>query len=297
MIKQQICRGILWGTRVLHIDGLIPDKLFLQMLYRRVLDKRLDLNNPITFNEKLQWMKLYDRRPEYTTMVDKYAVKKYVADIIGEEYIIPTLGVWDKPEEIDWESLPDQFVLKCTHDSGGLVICRDKSKLDKPAAIEKLRKSLKRSYYKLGREWPYKNVPKRILAEKYMEDTSVGDLPDYKFFCFDGVVKAMFIGTERGSGDVKFDYYDAEFNHLDLIQEHPMSGRNLTKPEHFDEMKQLASKLSKGLPQVRVDFYNINGAIYFGELTLFHHGGIVPFHPESWDYEFGNWIKLPEKHC
>lgn len=280
---------------MLHVDGLIPDKWYLQMLYRRVFNKKLDLKNPKGYNEKLFWMKLYDRRPEYTMMVDKFAVKKYVADIIGEEYIIPTLGVWDKPENIEWDKLPNQFVLKCTHDSGGLVICRNKTKLDIQSAIKKLQKSLKSNYYKAGREWPYKNVPRRIIAEKYMEDKSVGELPDYKFFCFDGEVKALFIGTERGTGDVKFDYYDADFNHLDLIQIHPMSGKCLPKPQHFEKMKKLASKLSKGLPQVRVDFYNVNGDIYFGELTFFHHGGVVPFHPESWDYTFGSWIKLPPK--
>lgn len=281
---------------MLHVDSLIPDKLYLQMLYRRVFNKKLDLENPQGYNEKLFWLKLYDRRPEYTTMVDKYAVKQYVADRIGEEYVIPTLGVWNKPEDIEWEKLPVQFVLKCTHDSGGLVICRDKARLDTTAAIEKLRKSLKSNYWLAGREWPYKNVPRRILAEKYMEDKSVGELPDYKFFCFDGEVKALFIGTERGTGDVKFDYYDADFNHLDLIQVHPMSGKDLPKPQHFEKMKELAAKLSEGLPQVRVDFYNINGDIYFGELTFFHHGGVIPFHPEEWDYTFGSWIKLPEKN-
>ena len=296
MFKQQLCRAILFGSRMIGVDGMIPDKWYLQMLYRRVFNKKLDLGNPKGYNEKLFWMKLYDRRPIYTTMVDKFAVKKYVADIIGEEYIIPTIGVWDSPEDIKWEELPDQFVLKCTHDSGGLVICRDKSKLDKDAAMDTLRKSLKRNYYKAGREWPYKNVPRRIIAEKYMEDRSVGELPDYKFFCFDGEVKALFIGTERGTGDVKFDYYDADFNHLDLVQVHPMSGKVLSKPENFEKMKELASKLSKGYPQLRVDFYNINGAIYFGELTLFHHGGVIPFHPESWNYTFGSWIKLPEKN-
>lgn len=278
-----------------HTGHLLSDKTFLKLQYHCLFGKKLDLKNPKTYNEKLQWMKLYDRRPKYTMMVDKYAVKKYVADIIGNEYIIPTLGVWDRPEDIEWDKLPNQFVLKCTHDSGGLVICRDKSKLDKSLAINKLRKSLKTDYYRASREWPYKNVLRRIIAEKYMEDESVGELPDYKFFCFDGEVKALFIGTERGTGDVKFDYFDADFNHLDLIQTHPMSGKVLPKPVNFEKMKELAGQLSKGLPQVRVDFYNINGAIYFGELTFFHHGGVIPFHPESWDYTFGSWIKLPEK--
>ena len=295
MLKQQLCRAILGLSGRLHLRGFIPDKLYLKLLYRRVFNKKLDLKDPRTFNEKLQWLKLYDRRPEYTTMVDKYAVKKYVADKIGQKYIIPTLGVWDRPEEIDWDSLPNQFVLKCTHDSGGLVICRNKTELDKEAAISKLKAGLKRDYYLAGREWPYKNVPRRIIAEKYMEDESVSDLPDIKFFCFDGTVKALFIGTERGSGNVKFDYYDADFHHLDLVQEHPMSGKDFPRPQHFDEMKELASKLSQGIPQVRVDFYNINGDIYFGEMTFFHHGGVVPFHPEDWDYIFGSWIQLPDR--
>lgn len=277
-----------------RLDRVVSDKFYLRLQYHCVFGKKADIKNPKSFNEKLLWLKLYDRRPEYSTMVDKYAVKKYVADIIGEEYIIPTLGVWDKPEDIDWDSLPDQFVLKCTHDSGGLVICRDKSKLDREASIEILNRSLHKDYYLAGREWPYKNVPKRIIAEKYMEDKKLGDLPDYKFFCFDGEVKALFIGTERGSGDVKFDYYDADFNHLDLVQMHPMSGKELPKPDHFEKMKELAAKLSLGIPEVRVDFYNINGSIYFGELTLYHHGGSVPFHPEEWDYTFGSWIKLPQ---
>lgn len=292
MFQKNLCRALLFSSRLLHIDGFIPDRLYLQMVYRRLFNKKLHLKDPQTFNEKLQWMKLYDRRPEYITMVDKYAVKDYVANIIGKDYIIPTFGVWDNPEDIEWEKLPEQFVLKCTHDSGGLVICRNKSKLEKKAAMEKLRKSLKRDYYRAGREWPYKKVPRRIIAEKYMEDAKIGELPDYKFFCFDGVVKALFIGTERGTGDVKFDYYDADFNHLDLVQMHPMSGKDLPKPHNFEKMKQLASELSKGLPQVRVDFYNINGEIYFGEMTFFHHGGLAPFHPESWDYTFGSWIHL-----
>lgn len=279
-----------------HTEGLLSDSYFLKLQYRCVFGKKPNMSTPQSFSEKLLWLKLFDHRPEYTMMVDKYAVKKYVADIIGEQFVIPTIGVWNRPEEIEWDTLPDQFVLKCTHDSGGLVICKDKSKLDKNAAIEKLNSSLKREYYKVAREWQYKNVPKRIIAEKYMEDKTFGELPDYKFFCFDGEVKALFIGTERGSGDVKFDFYDADFNHLDLVQIHPMSGKDLPKPEHFEKMKELASKLSKGYPHLRVDLYNVNGDIYFGEITLFHHGGIVPFHPEKWDYTFGSWIKLPKKN-
>lgn len=281
-----------------HLGGWIPDKLYLKWLFRLKMGKRLDLKKTSSFNEKLQWLKLYDRKPEYTTMVDKYAVKEYVANVIGEEYIIPTLGIWKRPEDIDWDTLPDQFVLKTTHGGGntGVVICRDKASFDCKQAIGKLKESLHQNIYRSLREWPYKDVPRRIMAEQYIMLSSFNnDLPDYKFFCFDGDVKALFVATERSSGEVKFDYFDADFNHLDLFQTHPMSGRLIMKPKGFDEMKTIASNLSKGLPHVRVDLYNLDGKIYFGELTFYHHGGLVPFHPDKWDYEFGSWIKLPMK--
>lgn len=279
---------------LLKLSPIMPDKLFLSCMVRLQCGYWPNWKNPQTFNEKLQWLKLYDRRPEYTMLVDKFAVKDYVARMIGEEYVIPTLGVWEKPEEIDWSALPEQFVLKTTHGGGneGVVICRDKASFDKEKAVEKLNKSLKQDIYRMLREWPYKNVPRRIIAEQMIGDGK-SDLPDYKFFCFDGEVKALFIGTERGTGDVKFDYFDAEFNHLDLVQFHPMSGRQIAKPSSFDEMKQVASKLSKGIPQVRVDLYDVDGKVYFGELTFFHHGGVTPFHPREWDYTFGSWITLP----
>ena len=244
-------------------------------------------------------MKLYDRRLEYTQLVDKAAVKDYVAGIIGKEYVIPTIGVWERPEDIDWDSLPDQFVLKTTHGGGnaGVVICRDKASFDRNKAVEKLNRSLKQDIYRSLREWPYKNVPRRILAEQYIAPApNHNDLPDYKLFCFNGDVKALFVATERGGEDVKFDFFDSDFNHLDLYQIHPMSGKQIPKPDHFEEMKAIAAKLSKGFPHVRVDLYNVNGMIYFGEMTFYHHGGFVPFHPEKWDYEFGSWIRLPEKN-
>ncbi len=285
------------GTSILeHYLTWLPDKMFIKLMYRLKMGKKLNLNNPQTYNEKIQWLKLYNRKPEYTMMVDKYAVKDYAASIIGTDYIIPTIGVWDKPEDIEWSKLPNQFVLKTTHGGGntGVVICRDKNTFDKENAISRLRMSMKQDIYRELKEWPYKNVPKRIIAEHYVTPDSItNDLPDYKFFCFDGVVKALFIGTERQTGNVKFDYYDAEFNHLDLIQEHPMSGKEQKKPANFEEMKQVAAKLSKGIPHVRIDLYNVNSKVYFGEMTFYHHGGIVPFHPEKWDYEFGSWIKLP----
>ena len=274
------------------------DAFYLKLLYKAKMGKKLNLDNPQTFNEKLQWLKLYDRNPEYTKMVDKYEAKKYVASIIGEEYIIPTLGVWDCFDDIDFDKLPDQFVLKCTHDSGGLVICKNKSTLDIQQTRKKINHCLKRNYYLNTREWPYKNVKPRIIAEKYMEDEindqpGNPDLRDYKFFAFAGQVKALFIATERQAAEeTKFDFFDGDFHHLDFTNGHPNASIPPLKPTGFDEMKQLASRLSKGIPQVRVDFYEVNGRVYFGELTFSHWSGLVPFIPEKWDRIFGSWIRL-----
>lgn len=278
------------------IARLLPDKLYLSVKFRTHMGYWMDWKNPKTFNEKLQWLKVYDRHPEYTKMVDKVAAKDYVAGIIGEEYIIPTLAVYNSVDEIDFDALPDQFVLKCTHDSGGLVVCRDKSKHDLKAAREKLRKGLKRTYIIQNREYPYKNVPRRIIAEQYMEDNS-GELNDYKFFCFDGEPKALFVASDRGRKDTetKFDFFDMEWNHLPFTNGHPNSDKEIPCPPNFDHMKEIAGKLSVGMPHVRVDLYNINGTIYFGELTFFHWGGTVPFNPKEWDYKFGSWIKLPNR--
>ena len=178
-------------------DTISADAFYLKTLYQNRMGKKLNLENPETFNEKLQWMKLYNRDPRYTMMVDKYVVKDYVSEVLGNEYIIPTLGVWERFEDIDFNLLPDQFVLKCTHDSGGLVICTDKSKLNIPKAKEQINHALKRKYYLNTREWPYKDVPPRIIAEQYMVDESGYELKDYKFFVFNGEMKAMFIATDR----------------------------------------------------------------------------------------------------
>lgn len=278
------------------IEKLLPDRIFLQLKFKKRMGKKLNLKSPQTFNEKIQWLKLYDRKPIYSLMVDKYTAKQYVAEHIGNEYIIPTLGVWDKFDDIDFDALPNQFVLKCTHDSGGLVICRDKKSLDKQGAKEKIEHSLKKNYYWSGREWPYKNVKPRIIAEQYMEDSKTEELRDYKFFCFDGVARALFIATERQKEgeEVKFDFYDMNFKHLDFRQGHPNAAACPAKPETFNEMRRIAEKLSEGIPHLRVDFYEVNGKAYFGELTFSHFSGMVPFNPEEWDTTFGGWIKLPE---
>ena len=274
----------------------VPDRLALKILYKNIFFKDLNLKNPQTFNEKLQWLKLYDRHPEYTTMVDKYAVKKYVSDLIGKEYIIPTLGVWSNFDEINVDSLPDKFVLKCTHSSGDIIICRDKASFDKESAQKKMDYFLQKDFYLIAREWPYKNVPRRIIAEKYMEDEKTKELRDYKFFCFDGEVKAMFVATERQRKEEPyFDFFTPDFNNMGIVQGHPNSPRKIEKPATFEEMKKIATKLSKGLPHVRVDLYDVNGKVYFGEMTFFHHTGMVPFVPNKWDKIFGDWLQLPNK--
>lgn len=271
----------------------MSDETCLKIQYRLSLGKKLNLKNPVTYNEKIQWLKLHDRKPEYTMMVDKYAVRSYIAKTIGEQYSIPLVGgPWKTFDEIDFDRLPDQFVLKCNHDSGGLVICKDKSKLNKEVARKKIEKSLKRNFYWVNREWPYKDVKPCIIAEQYMVDESGYELKDYKFFCFDGVPRVMFIATDRGT-DTKFDFFDMDFNHLPFTNGHPCADRTPAKPAGFEEMKRLAGILSRGIKQVRVDFYEINGRVYFGELTFSHWSGNVPFDPEEWDYKMGEWIDLP----
>lgn len=282
----------------LGLTNSIPDDEYLKRMYRYYFKRDLDLMNPVTFNEKLQWLKINNRNPEYTIMVDKFQVKDFVSRKIGEQYVIPTYGVWDRFQDINFDDLPNKFVLKCTHDSGGLVICKDKSKLDYHASRKKLESSLKRNFYWEGREWPYKNVKPRILAEKYMEDRPGShSLTDFKFFCFDGVVKMMFVASDRlnETEETKFDFYDENFVHLPFIQGHPNSSNQISKPISFEKMKLLASKLSAGIPHVRVDFYQVENKIYFGEMTFFHFSGFQPIIPNEWDFKIGSWLKLPNK--
>lgn len=274
------------------LSKLVPDRIYLEHRYKRLMGKKLNLNPPVTYNEKLNWIKLYDRNPLYTQLADKLAVRKYVSERIGEEYLVPLLGVWDKVENIDFESLPNQFVLKCTHDSESVIICKDKKTIDVNKAKQKLKHALEVNYYYYNREWVYKNIPHKIIAEKYLEDPKDQELRDYKFFCFDGVPKVMFIATDRSIHKTKFDFFDMDFNHLDFTQHYPNSLVPVHKPEKFELMKALAGKLSKGLRHVRVDFYEVSGKVYFGELTFFHHGGTTPFEPEEWDYKFGEWLNI-----
>lgn len=279
------------NLKIIHLK----DKFYLELLYELKLDKKLNLENPQTFNEKLQWLKLNDRKDIYTTMVDKYEVKKYVADSIGEEYIIPTLGIFDKWEEINFDELPNQFVIKCTHDSGGIAICKDKKNFDYKNAKKKINKSLKNNYYYSNREWPYKNVKPRIIIEKYMEDENDKELRDYKLYCFDGNVKATLLVTNRMSETQEscFDYFDENFNHLDIVNHwHPNSKILPHKPKNYEKMVELACKLSKNIPHVRVDFYEVNNQVFFGELTFFAMGGFLILSPDDWELEWGNLINL-----
>lgn len=270
---------------------VLSDSLYLKLSYKHAIGKKLNLENPKTFTEKLQWLKIHDRKPEYTNMVDKCEAKKYVADKIGPEYIIPTLGVWEHFDEIDFDSLPNQFVLKCTHDSGGVVIVKDKTRFDLPAARKKLMKSLKRNYFYSGREWPYKNIPPRIIAEEYL--TELNGVNDYKFYCFSGEVKLMLIVQGRGTPGVTGDYYDENGNPLDLMVDFPRSNICPVLPESFERMKQIAEVLSVGIPHVRVDLYDVAGKIYFGELTFFDGSGMDKLEPEGWDEKLGQMLSLP----
>lgn len=271
------------------------DRSFIKWEYFSGMGKFPNLDNPVTYNEKLQWLKLNDIHEEYTQLVDKYEAKEIVRKHIGDEYIIPTLGVYDSFDEIDFDKLPNQFVLKTTHDSGGVVVCMDKAKLDMKAARKKLEKSLKNNFFYEHREYPYKNVKPRIIAEQYMVDESGTELKDYKFFCFDGKCKMLFVATDRQKREEPFfNFFDKDFNPLPFKQGHPINPIPPKKPDGFEDMACVAEQLSIGYPHIRVDLYNINGKIYFGELTFFHFSGNVPFEPEEWDYKIGEWLQLPK---
>lgn len=273
------------------------DITFLKLKYYFIFHKKLNLDNPLSYNEKLQWLKVNCRNPQYTQMVDKIEAKKHVANIIGNEYIIPTLGIYNSFDEIDFAKLPHQFVIKCTHDSGGVVVCKDKNNLNLKTTKRIIEHGLGKSAFWASREYPYKEVKPRIIIEEYMEDESGYELKDYKIFCFNGKAKFLFVATDRGkeNEETKFDFYDLDWNHLPFTNGHPNNLKQIEKPKNLDEMVIISEKLSNGIPHVRVDLYNINGKIYFGELTFFHWSGFVPFVPDCWDYKFGDYIELPKQ--
>lgn len=270
----------------------LDDESYLKKKYYVRFKKQLNLDNPVTYNEKLQWLKINDHNPAYCQMVDKIEAKKVVADIIGEEHIIPTLGVWNNFDEIDFASLPDQFVLKCSHDSGGVVVCKNKTNLDFQKARKKLEKSLSQNYYWHGREWPYKSIKPRILAEKYMEDESGYELKDYKIFCFHGEPKMIQVDYDRFTSH-KRNLYTVDWQYIDASIQYPTdSTRMIPKPQALDEMLLMAKQLSKGYIHVRTDFYCINEKVYFGEMTFYHESGFAKFQPESFGVTMGNWLDL-----
>lgn len=286
----------LWLTQNRVLCHLISSRLHILVGFREALGKYPDLKNPKTFNEKLQWLKLYDRQPRYTQMVDKYAVRQFISEKLGEEYLIPLLGVWDCFEDIDFNALPNQFVLKPTHTSGNIFICRDKRAIDYSRLRHEVNRWLKRRYYWVHREWPYKNLPRRIIAEQYISESD-NELRDYKFFCFGGKVKCFKIDYDRFV-EHRANYYDTKKELLPFGEEvcPPDFERKIDIPKNIDDMIALAEKLSEGHPFLRVDFYSVAGKIYFGELTFFPASGFGPFIPEEWDYKLGEWIKLPDKN-
>lgn len=280
----------------------IPDKPYLQIAFRLSMGKKLHLDNPKSFNEKLQWLKLYDHKPEYITFVDKYRVREYISETIGEEYLIPLLGKWDSFNEINVDELPNQFVLKCNHDSGSVIVCRDKSKLNFDEARKKLESALKGNGYWFCREWPYKDIKPCIIAEQYMEgefhtNSNVTGLLDYKFYCFNGEPRFLYVGYADIIDGVKHDrltYFDLEWHKTAFKRpDHEELPFHIEKPTNFDEMIAVSKRLSENIPFVRVDLYSINNHVYFSEMTFFPGAGLAPFYPEEWEYMLGSWITLP----
>lgn len=280
------------------VSFLFSDKTYLKLLFRLTMGQKLNLKHPSTFSEKLQWLKLHDRKPEYTTLVDKYAVKDYVANVIGKDYVIPTIGVWARPEEIEWDELPDKFVLKTTHGGGGVgvVICREKARFDKVAAIDILNRSLKGDIYRGLKEWPYKNVKRRIIAEQLLESVSEDhDLPDYKFFCFNGEPKFCQVISGR-SERMSIDFYDMDWVHQPFHEpkDYPFADHQHEKPAHFEMMRCMARNLAVDKPFVRIDFYEMEEHPYFGEITFYPTSGMGGFSPKEYDAVVGSMLSLPE---
>ena len=275
----------------------VSDENFVKIQYKKRLKKKLNLKEPKTFNEKLQWLKLYDHKEEYTKMVDKYLVRDYIKEKIGEEYLIPLYGVYEKFDDINFKKLPSKFVIKCNHDSGGLVICRDKKNFDIKKAKKKIEKYLKRNYYKCNREWPYKNVKPKIIIEKYMEEKNEKSLHDYKLFCFNGIPKFVYVSEGMDNHKTaKMSFLDMDFSFMPFKRSDYKSFDEVPKkPKKFDLMVEFAKILSKDIPHLRVDFYEINGKLYFGELTFFTCSGFIPFEPMEWDRKLGDMLELPMK--
>ncbi len=277
--------------QLIKLLSFIPSAPYLKLVYRIKTGKTLHLKNPVGFNEKLNWLKLHEQHAEYTQLVDKLAVREYIRAKIGEEYLFPLLGSWDSFDDIDFDALPEKFVLKCNHDSGSVKLITDKTAIDKAELKTFFDRRLAMNAYCLGREYPYKDVKPRIMAEAFMEAPDGGGINDYKFFCFHGKPKIMFVATDRAT-DVRFDFFDMDFNHLDIENIHEHSEKAVPKPACFDQMKALAETLCQGMKFVRIDLYEIGGKIYFGEFTFFHGGGFYLFNPPHWEKDLGDWIQI-----
>ena len=291
--RSQIPWAIFYNLANLNCVKWIPDGILLKFVFRITIGKPLDLVNPKTFNEKIQWLKLYDRNSKYTKLVDKYEVREYIKNAIGAKYLVPLIGVYESFSEIDFSKLPNRFVLKCTHDSGSTIICKDKSKFDINRAKRKLEKKLKINLFWKTREWPYLNIKPRIICESLLEVPGNKELIDYKIMCFNGVPRCLFLCLDRGSDSgLKVDFYDMDWNPLPFERHYPRSERVIKKPQCFDEMVNLSKILSRSIPFVRVDFYIIENKIKFSELTFYPGSGIEEFTPESFDEILGSWLDL-----
>lgn len=268
--------------------NILNDTIYLKILYYLKIGKKLNLNNPKSFNEKIQWLKLNDHNPDYTIMVDKYAVREYISKKIGSKYLIPLIGSYDNFNQIDINKLPDKFVIKCNHDSGGVFICDDKEKFDFKEAKKKIEYKLKRNYFYSGREWPYKNVIPKIVVEEYIGK----DIIDYKVMCFNGKPEIIFTCSERHSEGLKVTFFDLDWNRLPFSRHYPSSTKSIAKPQNLMTMIELSKKLAKDIPFVRVDWYEENGNLYFGELTFYPGSGLEEFNPDEWDNKLGDLIDL-----
>lgn len=288
--KPKVC--IIYILSYFKIFRLLPDKLFLKLKFKLMMNKKLNFDNVQTYNEKLQWLKLYDRKPEYTKLVDKYGVREYIAETIGSEYLIPLLGVWDSFEDIDFSKLPNKFVLKYTHDSGSVFVCKDKSKIDYEQLKKDSKKWLKRNYYWVHREWPYKNVKPRIVCEQFISDNDQTP-DDYKVLCFNGKAKLIEVHMDRFANH-KQDIYDIDWNKTDITQgyDEDSSYSIKEKPKEFDRMIELSEKLAQNKAHVRIDWFVVNDKLYFGEITFYDGSGYAPFDKEEHDYLIGSWINL-----
>lgn len=295
-MTMRILRKLPWYVKW-RLRLLIPDRIYLKSKYKRRFGKRLNLKNPRTFDEKLQWLKLYDRNPLYTTLADKYAVREYIKEKIGEEYLIPLVGgPWSSADDIDFDSLPEQFVLKCTHDSGSIEICRNKDEFNTVSARKNLNKALKTNYFAFSREWPYKNIKRQIIAEKYMTDESGTQLKDYKIYNFNGEPQIIQVDYNRFTNYMR-NLYTTQWDYIDAQIQYPSNPDYvIKKPEALNGMLAAAKRLSENIPFIRSDFYCIDDQIYFGELTFYPEGGFGRFIPEQLGIEMGEWMEIPNKY-